>query len=363
MSKYAIEIWDKSGKPLADIRKLCSNLKWSKTLNNSESVSFEIDLNKLEETIQNLGYAEDVFGFFEVGRSDIRIKRDNAYIIGCNVYSFNYATNDPSVKVTVQCVGYLNFYKTQYITANYTQWYQEDILNDIIIKCNQKTGGNYGVTRGASIGGGRIKRDRSYSRKEVASLILQMSQVIDGPDFDFSPDKKFNTYAAKGAYRPDVRLTYPGNIQDFSFNRTVEKVANYIYGIGSGNGDDAVQATAEDTTSENYIYRREKVMTWNSVVEQDTLNEHTNASLHFYKDIIELPSVTLQDNTLDLSQVDVGDTISLELLSNISLRHVNGFYRIEKIDCTVDENDSEKVQLTFDNLDIDDIIEEQESND
>lgn len=363
MSKYAIEIWDKSGKPLADIRKLCSNLKWSKTLNNSESVSFEIDLNKLEETIQNLGYAEDVFGFFEVGRSDIRIKRDNAYIIGCNVYSFNYATNDPSVKVTVQCVGYLNFYKTQYITANYTQWYQEDILNDIIIKCNQKTGGNYGVTRGVSIGGGRIKRDRSYSRKEVASLILQMSQVIDGPDFDFSPDKKFNTYAAKGAYRPDVRLTYPGNIQDFSFNRTVEKVANYIYGIGSGNGDDAVQATAEDTTSENYIYRREKVMTWNSVVEQDTLNEHTNASLHFYKDIIELPSVTLQDNTLDLSQVDVGDTISLELLSNISLRHVNGFYRIEKIDCTVDENDSEKVQLTFDNLDIDDIIEEQESND
>lgn len=363
MSKYAIEIWDKSGKPLADIRKLCSGLKWSKTLNNSESVSFDIDLNELEKTIKDLGYSEDVFGFFEVGRSDIRIKRDNDYIIGCNVYSFNYATNDPSVKVTVQCVGYLNFYKTQYITADYVQWYQEDILNDIIIKCNQKTGGNYGVTRGVSIGGGRIKRDRSYSRKEVASLILQMSQVINGPDFDFSPDKKFNTYSAKGAYRPDVRLTYPGNIQDFSFNRTVEKVANYIYGIGSGNGDDAVQSTAEDTVSENHIYRREKVMTWNSVTQQDTLDEHTNASLHYYKDIIELPSVTLRDNTLDLSQVDVGDTISLELLSNISLRHVNGFYRIEKIDCVVDDQDSEKVQLTFDNLDINEIIEEQESND
>lgn len=363
MSKYAIEIWDKTGKPVADIRKLCSNLKWSKTLNNSESVSFDIDLNELEKTIQSLGYSEDVFGFFEVGRSDIRIKRDNDYIIGCNVYSFNYATNDPSVKVTVQCVGYLNFYKSQYVTATFSQQYQEDILWAVINQCNQKTGGDYGVRRGVDIGGGRTKRDRNYSRKEVASLILQMSQVIDGPDFDFSPDKKFNTYAAKGAYRPDVRLTYPGNIQEFSFNRTVEKVANYIYGIGSGNGDDAVQSTAEDATSENYIYRREKVMTWNSVVEQDTLNEHTNASLHYYKDIIELPSVTLKDNTLDLSQVDVGDTISLELLSNISLRHVNGFYRIEKIDCTVDENDSEKVQLTFDNLDIDEIIEEQESDD
>ena len=65
MSKYAIEIWDKTGKPVADIRKLCSNLKWSKTLNNSESVSFDIDLNELEKTIQSLGYSEDVFEFFE----------------------------------------------------------------------------------------------------------------------------------------------------------------------------------------------------------------------------------------------------------------------------------------------------------
>lgn len=362
MSKYSIEIWDKTNKPVADIRKLCSGLKWSKTLNNSESVSFNIDLNELEKTIHDLGYEEDVFGFFEVGRSDIRIKRDNTYIIGCNVYSFNYSTNDPSVNVSVQCVGYLNFYKSQYISKKYSNQYQEDILWDVINTCNAKTGGDYGVRRGVSVGGAKTRRDRNYSRKEVASLILQMSQVIGGPDFDFSPDKKFNTYAAKGSYRPDVRLTYPGTIQEFSFNRTVEKVANYIYGIGSGNGDDAVQSTAEDTTSENYIYRREKVISWNSVTEQTTLDEHTNASLHYYKDIIELPSVTLRDNVLDLSQVDVGDTISLELLSNISLRHINGFYRIEKIDCTVDDNDSEKVSLTFDNLDIDEIIREQEDD-
>ena len=37
-----------------------------------------------------------------------------------------------------------------------------------------------------------------------------------------------------------------------------------------------------------------------------------------------------------------------------------GFYRIEKIDCSVDENDAETVTLTFDDLDIDDIIQSQE---
>ena len=362
MSRYAIEIWDKSGKPVADIRRLCSNLKWSKTLNNSESVSFEIDLNKLEQTIKSLGYQEDVFGFFEVGRSDIRIKRDNTYIIGCNVYSFGYQTNDPSVKVAVQCVGYLNFYKSQYITANYSQQYQEDILWDVINQCNAKTGGDYGVRQGTHIGE-HIARNRHYARKEVASLIQQMSNVIDGCDFEFTPDKKFNTYMAKGVYRPSVRVAYPGNIQTFSFSRSIEKTANFIYGLGSGNGEDTVASSAEDEASENYLYRREKIITWNSVTVQDTVDEHTNSALKHLKDAIEIPRVTLRPGTLDLSEVDVGDTITLQISDSLVLQHITGDYRIYNIECDVDGNDSETVSLEFDNYDIDEIIANQGSED
>jgi len=360
MAKYTIEIWNKDGEPTADIRQYCSNLRWSKVLNGSEQVSFQIDLLRFEKLLKNLGLENDPFSFFEVGRNDIRIKRNGQYIIGCNVYSFDYSTSDPTITFTVNCVGYLNFYKTQYVTADYNQWYQEDILNDVIIKCNAKRGGDYGVTRGVSIGGGVVKRDRHYSRKEVASLIQQMSEVINGCDFDFSPDKKFNTYDTKGTYRPSVRLTYPGNIQTFSVSRSIEKVSNFVYGLGSGNGSDAVQSTAEDTASEDYLYRREKIATWNSVTRQDTLDEHTDAVLHYTKDIIELPSVTLRPETLDLSVVDVGDTVSLDISGSAVLDHIEGNYRIEQIECAVDDNDSETVQLTFDNLDIDEIIAQQE---
>lgn len=363
MAHYSIEIWDKTNQPIADIRQFCSNLHWTKKLNNSETVSFNIDLPRFEKLLSTLGYENDVFAFFEVGRNDIRIKRNGQYIVGCNVYSFEYSTDDPTISLTVNCVGYLNFYKTQYITADYVQWYQEDILNDVIIKCNAKTGGNYGVTRGVSVGGGAIKRDRHYSRKEVASLIQQMSEVINGPDFDFSPDKKFNTYAVKGTYRPSVRLTYPGNIQTFSISRSLAKVSNFVYGIGSGNGDDAIQSTAENAASENYLYRREKIATWNSVSVQSTLDEHTNAVLHYTKDIIELPTVTLRPETIDLSEVDVGDTINLAILSSLTLKHIQGNYRIEEIDCAVDDNDSETVALTFDDIDIDEIIANQDSED
>ncbi len=364
MARYEVEVWDKSGKVLGDIYQACSNLTWSKTLNGSEALNFDIDLNRFEQLLDKNGYATDPFAFLEVGRTDIRLKRNGVYILGANVNTISYTDSDPSVKMTVQCVGYLNFYKTQYITAKYSQWYQEDILNDVITKCNAKTGGDYGITRGTSPST-HVKRDRTYERKEVASLIQQMSEVINGCDFAFTPDKKFNTYDAKGVYRPSVVLTYGsgGNIQSFTVNRSIANVANYIYGIGSGNGSDAVQSSAEDTTSEGFLYRREKIATWNSVSRQDTLDEHTAAVLHYTKDIIELPTVTVRDGALDLSVVDTGDSVKVKISSNIELQHIDGYYRIEAIDCSVDDNGSETTSLQFDDIDIESIISKQEEED
>lgn len=360
MSKYSIEIWDKEGKPVADIRPICSNLQWSKTLNGSETLGFTVDLKRFESILEAVGYKNDPFGFMEVGRHDIRLKRDGKYILGANIYRFDYTSSYNSVTMRVECVGYLNFYKTQYISAEYRNTKQEDILWDVIDKCNQKTGGDYGIRRGTHKGSS-TRRDRKYERKEVANLIQQMSDVINGCDFEFTPDKLFNTYQTKGSYLPSIRLEYPGNIQAFNFSRTLDKVANYIYGIGSGNGDTAVRSWAENTDSEDYLYRREMVAMWNSVTEQETLDEHTDAAMRAASEIIELPNITLRNDVLDLSEVDVGDTIKVKLGGALSLAHVDGDYRIQTITCRVDENDSEEVALNFDNYDIDDIIHNQES--
>ena len=363
MATYNVEIWDKDNKPHAEIRHLCSKLSWSKTLNGSETLSFTIDLNRLEQYLANIG-VKSPFELFEVGRCDIRVKRNGKYLLGTNVYRFNYSVDDPSITMEVDCVGYLNFYKTQYVTASFTQVAQHQILWRVINQCNQKPGGDYGIRWGSHTGK-TVKRDRHYVRKEVASLIQQMSGVINGCDFDFTPDKKFNTYEAKGIYRPSIVLYYGtgGNIQSFSFARSIEKVANKIYGLGSGNGDDVVSSEAEDAASYNYLYRREKVITWNSVVEDATIREHTKSALHSIKDIIEIPTVTLRNDYLDLSTVDVGDTVVVKLGSNISLEHIDGDYRIQTIECSVDDNDSEVVKLSFDDLDIDEIVQAQGSED
>lgn len=360
MAKYAIEIWSKDGIPIADIRQICTSFSWSKTLNGSESVGFTVDLKRLEDILQASGYGGDPFGFMEVGRCDIRIKRNGKYIVGANIYRFNYTSSFNSITMRVECVGYLNFYKTQYISAEYTDTPQQDIMWDVISRCNEKTGGDYGIRRGTH-SGESVNRDRSYERKEVASLIQQMSNVINGCDFEFTPDKLFNTYQTKGTYRPSVRLTYPGNIQSFNFTRTLDKVANYVYGIGSGTGNEAVQSQAEDVNSEDYLYRREKISIWNSVTDQDTLNEHTDSVLHAGSEIIELPNITLRDNELDMSEIDTGDTVKVILGGFASISHVSGDYRITSIVCNVDDNDSEEVTLSFDGLDIEQKIQNQEN--
>lgn len=361
MAHYEIEIWDKDGKPIADIRPICHNFSWSKTLNGTETVGFTVDLKKFEDILKASGYDRDPFGFMEVGRHDIRIKRNGIYILGTNIYRFTYTTSDPSITMRVECMGYLNFYKTQYISAIYSNTPQHQILWDVISRCNEKTGGDYGIRQGTHTGA-VVNRDRTYERKEVASLITQMSNVINGCDFEFTHDKLFNTWDTKGVYRPDIRLTYPGNIQSFNFTRSITNVSNYVYGIGSGTGEEAVQSQAEDTGSEDYLYRREKVAIWNSVSDQATLDEHTQSVLHNTANIIELPNITLRDNEIDWSDVTTGDTIFVSLAGFASITHITGYYRITTIECDVSENDSESVTVGFDGLDIDQIIQNQEDN-
>lgn len=361
MAKYEVLVYSKAGQPMGNIFALCNNFTWSKTRNEAESVTFDLDLNRYEQYIETIGFGDDPISFMEVGRNDIRIKRNGGWLLGTNIIKFDYSNDDNSITMKVSCTGYLNYYKSRYMDIAYTNTPQQDILWGVIEDCNALTGGNYGITQGTHTGG-TVNRDRNQVRKEVKSFFQQMSQVIGGPDFEFTADKKLNTYDAIGTYRPDVRLVYPGNIASFAFARSVEKVANFIYGVGAGNGEDAIQATSEDLFSEGYLYRREQVVTYNSVVQEETLQENIDAVKHYSANPIELPTITVEDGVLDLSSVGIGDTLPVEMRGNKSLAHIDGFYRIESITCKVDQNGSETVDLTFDDIDISEIIAMQEAN-
>lgn len=359
MAKYKVVVFSKDGKAMGNIYSLCENFNWSKTRNDAESVSFDLNLDRYEEYITAIGFGDNPLNFLETGRNDIRIMRNGQWLLGTNVIRFGYSGGDKGVTMKVSCSGYLNYYKKRYLDIDYDDTPQELIIWGVINAANQKYGGDYGIRQGLHYGE-TVLRDRHQVRKEIKSFIQQMTQVLGGPDIEITHDKKLNTYQAIGSYRPEIRLVYPGNINGWSFDRSVERAANFIYGIGSGNGDDAVQAEAEDTASEDYIYRREQIVTYNSVVDESTLQQNIDAVKHYAANPIELPTITVQDGVLDLSTVSIGDTITVEMRGNKSLAHINGLYRIESISCNVDKNGAETVDLTFDDIDVEDIIKIQD---
>lgn len=355
MAKYKVVVFSKDGLAMGNIFSLCENFSWSKTRNDAESVSFDLNLDRYEEYITAIGFGDNPRNFMETGRNDIRIMRNGQWLLGTNIIKFGYTGGEKGVTMKVQCSGYLNYYKKRYIDIDYDDTAQELILWGVIDQANQKYGGDYGVRQGIHYGA-TVLRDRHQVRKEVKSFFQQMSQVLGGPDFEFTHDKLLNTYQAIGSYRPDIRLTFPGNIAGWSFDRSIENVTNFIYGIGSGNGEDAVQAEAEDTDSEDYLYRREQIVTYNSIVDETNLQQNIDALKHYAANPIELPTLTVEDGVLDLSTVGIGDTLPVDLRGNKSLAHINGYYRIESISCSVDKNGAETVDLTFDDIDVDEII-------
>lgn len=361
MAKYKIEVFSKNNVALGDISALVSGLTWSKTRNDAESVEFELDLLQFENYIKKIGFAKNPFEFLEAGRSEIKLCRNNKPLLVALVQKLDYSITTNGAKIKVAAYGYLNFYKTIYHDINFTNTPQQEILWRTIEEINQKPGGDCGIRRGEHIGK-TIKRDRNFKRKEVKSFIQQMSEVIGGVDFEITPEKKFNTYDAIGVYRPDVRLEFPKNIGSVKFPRSINSTFNFIYGIGSGNGDDAIQISAGDSLSISEYYRREKIASYNSVVNVKTLDENIRAVLAASKDIFELPSVSVGDGVLDLSKVSVGDTIVLNLDNYLSIKHISGNYRIEAIKVSVDSNGAESVDLTFDDLNIDNIISAQANN-
>lgn len=360
MAEYKIEIYSKNGKCLGDIRHLAQGLKWTEQRNAAETVSFRMDLARYEEYVKKTGMRP--YDFMDAGTTDIRVVRNGKDRVGAHLIKTVFSPNDPSVDIELSFTGYLNYFKDAYVDADYDKTGQGDIAWGVINQYQGKQDGDFGIRRGRFTSLGKNPRQRHQKRANVKDFLVRLSNVIDGPDFQFTPDKKFNTFDAMGSYRPDIRLSYPGNVASFGFERSVDSLANYVIGIGSGNGDDAPSTYATDPYSRKALYRREKIVTFSSVVRETTLQENTNGVLELLKYVRELPSFTLSDGVLDLNDVGLGDTIYIEMNGYIMFEHIRGFYRIEKIEVDVDENDAEEVTLTFDNLSVDDIIAQQEED-
>ncbi len=152
-----------------------------------------------------------------------------------------------------------------------------------------------------------------------------------------------------GSDRPDVIFEFPGgNIIDLDVPYDATGMANQVIAFGSGNGDEAgTVVTRDDLGSQAQFRLRQKLITVNGSDDIDgTVTDVANNELAAWAFPFELPSITVNGNIPPfVTDYHLGDRIKVKLGGYSSISHINGLYRIEKIDLTIDDNDNEKTKL------------------
>lgn len=346
--KYQFELWI-NGVQVGDISKLMQDRRYTITRNASEQLSFKMSLTAFEEYCASLGAAPQAI--LEPYVTDIYVKRNNVYYFGVQVVDMQYSLNQEGIGVEVRATGYLDLFKDRYVTKNYDGIERVAIAQDLINTTQAGDSSNdFGVDIGATqYNTGFEDTERDYVDQNVRDGIVNLTNLSDGQfDFDFSYDKKFNTYAQLGSDRPTHKFTYPYNIRSGSVPHTALNLYNYIIALGSGFGTEALRTETADGVSRANYKTRQKIVSFNSVSVQDTLDLNAYAYLQRVKDILELPKFNISGEFADLDIIGVGDRIPIEVQGHPALP-LDGTYRIEQLDVTLDENDAEDIGVTVDN--------------
>lgn len=352
--KYEFELWI-NGVQVGDISRLAKNRRFSLRRNASEDLAFLMNLTAFEAYCQQAG--RNPMSTLEPYVTDIRVKRNGQYLFGTQVVELQYNLNQGEVNVEVKATGFLDLFKDRYITKSYSAEESTAIFRDAIVETQDgDTSNDFGVVPGDQQYETTVDRDRNYVDQNVRDLLINLTNLVDGNfDFRFNYDRTYDIFEQIGSNRPGNKFTYPYNITGATVPRSALNLFNYIIGIGSGFGEEALRSeyptnpTAADTDSRLNYKTRQKIITFNSVSDQTTLDENTSAYLQRVKDILMLPSIKTNGEFCDLNIIGVGDRVPIEVQGHTALP-LNATYRIEQIDCSLDDNDAEDISLTIDNF-------------
>jgi hypothetical protein len=344
-SKYSVELVDQTGLTVVDITGLASDRKLRFIRNGSYEAEFSINLDSLE----GLGLAVNVSPatMLSTGRYDCVIKRRGVPLFAGRVV-FDSSDFGETVKETVKVDGWFNLFKDRYTSINrlFTSTDAGQIAWTLISESQALTYGSLGITQGTITTS--QNRTRLYEFKNIRDAIVQLSEVENGIDFEFTPDKVFNVYyPSMGVERTELELIYPGNIKNLSISTDASQLKNYIVARGQGLGEGQLVDVIQDTDSQALYGLRQAVMDFSDIPDITTLQQLAGDELDNFKNPLEILQVTLDGNQEPyVGSYWLGDRVMVTLEGYRRYEHiVRKLYRIDEIDITIDEFDNESVGL------------------
>ena len=370
--KYTVEIVDPNGQVLADLGGRAANRQFTLTRNAADDIQWFLNLDEFEDYCRRAQVDPKLVLITDV--NEVRIKRLGTYFAAGQL-NYKYGTlaeNGSGNLLQLKATGFLNLFASRYTGPGqvYTAMDGSQIAWDLIN--TSQTGGNdytgtlntttgkfsggtvsaaywdYGITQGslATVG----NHNRTYNQMAITDCLQDLSSVATGSfDFQFTYDKKFNTFAQLGTQRPDIIFEYPGNIMEIDPMEDGTQLFNQIIAQGSGNGTDAQNSYVANNTSSALTYKvRQQFVSPSSLQTGDSsLQDFATWNLTQTQFPLVLPSFQVDGSKKPyITDYQVGDWVRVRIRNHPLYSDINGMYRVEQIKVQVDDNDFEMVTIT-----------------
>jgi len=346
-SKYSIELLSPGGLLLADLTGRASNRNIIISRNEADEIRWTIDLNEFENYCRLSKV--DPLSILRNCSTEVRVRRLGTYLTGGQLQYFEIRLDSSRQVIEMRATGFLNLFKDRYTAASrsFSAAQATSIAAALINETQALTNGSFGVTIGtlATVG----THDRTYNLNNIKDALQDLTEVQTAPfDFEFTYDKVFNTYSQIGSVRPDIIFEYPNNIISASIPNDGTGIANEITALGQGFGiESGASATADNAGSQLTYGLRQKVISSNGTDNSDNgITDAVNTELAAWAFPVEIPTIVVDGNVAPfITDYKIGDRVIVRFNSYDSLAHINNYYRIEKIELDIDDEDSEKVTL------------------
>lgn len=327
-----------------DVITTAQNIQFFKRLNGIGGCSFQLSVYDPKLTRAN----------FIRYRNQVAIKKNNVVLFFGPVVKLSGNFADISGRVIVECRDYLEHLRGRYTTklTNYTQKEQTEIAWDLIDTVQSRTNGELLISQGTTLTS--KDRDRTYEYGEVAQLLMNLSNVVDGFDFEFVPTVdgfglvdgvNFNCYYPRlGNDRTDLnKLKIGENVQKMGFV-TDSAIKNTLTLEGAGSGS-PISYTTSNTALQRGYTRREAVYGFKDISVPETLEQKADIILNNDGTERWLAEVTMMPSKSPvLGQYGLGDVLYFDLeIDGGDYINFSGQGRVVEIQVTVDENGSELV--------------------
>lgn len=339
-----MELVNSAGLLLADLTARADGRSLTKSRNEADEITWSIDLNEYERYCRLLKVDPTVL--LIPNSTEVRLRRGQSYLSGGQVtYIETYLAANQNT-ISVRATGFLNLFKDRYTSAIFTATDGSAIASSLITTSQTGTNADFGVTIGTLATTGN--HDRSYNQTNIKDALQNMTDVQTNPfDFEFTYDKRFNTYARMGSQRPEIIFEYPGNINSARIPLDGTGTANQITVLGSGFGTDASAFVTVNSTASQANYKiRQKIVTSNAKTDPTELTEDGNTELAMWAFPTEIPQVEVDGNVAPfITDYGIGDYVQVRFIGHRWLDHINALYRIEKFVLNVDSSDNESITL------------------